>query len=72
MGDYSAWEQRQLDEEGGAELDRMGIGGPAVGGIMWTTCLAPDASVNGGKCFRGVEYKVNGVPTGHTKCEAHR
>jgi len=57
----SDWEQRKLDE-------RDWPGGPAVGGITWTTCLAPTPT---GPCLKGVPVSVHGEPTGRTKCGEH-
>lgn len=58
----SDWEQRKLDE-------RTGGDGPAVGGITWTTCLAPTAK---GPCLRGVEVSIHGEATGRTRCDEHK
>ncbi len=58
------WQIRKLDEqhpEWGA--------GPAVGGIMWVTCLAPTAK---GPCFHGVPFKIHDKYTGQTRCPQHR
>ena len=45
-------------------LARAGGDGPAVGGILWTTCLAPTES--GWPCLKGVEVSIHGEPTGST------
>ncbi len=62
MGTLSDWEQRKLDEQDWP-------GGPAVGGITWTTCLRPTAS--GWPCLKGVPVLIHGEPTGRTRCDDH-
>ncbi len=62
------WQQRKLDEAYG-EADAEALGRPAVGGITWTTCLAPTAS--GWPCLKGVPVSIHGEPTGKTRCDEH-
>ena len=67
MGTFSDWQQREMDAAFFG--DGPGGDGPAVGGISWTTCLAPTES--GWPCLKGVEVSIHGVPTGKTRCTAH-